>query len=532
MSKLLTYILEAKRSIPQIRKKINPEYPQIPLFKKFKRLNNSSLSEHLKENNKIKYLTLEDLHEAGAIDIEEKNKQGYTLLQSGIQSNNLDDVRKLLSMGAVLAKEDLKLAADAEIKVFLKYRPGTKQPSILEFCSKRRRDNYLEKLDALLFDQENSSGEESSDAESFSSESLDETDTRRLERFRTKHLKVYNDSSEDGSDDSPLCLVAARGVHFTPKYFKKREGDLEQVKNNRHAPHTTYSQSTLFDAGYKANNSVSESDEDIAERHEYNRNFIEQLKETDDFKEKKTKKHTPPATRNKKEFDSAYERFMQIYINSYSTLFSKKTIKTDFGFDTLKNPLVSASWVIEKGAMYGNGARIEQSKRRDPHYRRFTGKPKHPNMGYIDLFVLDVEYVRNNGFDRALQCAANKIDLNSMYRHEAEIIFNSMIPKEFHQRRCILSVPSFDKPYAQNKAYYAHYGIKSEKTFDALKEKLNTPKNSEEYKKNITTIFEKAAEGQASSIKKTLDYRLFKAKKPKAVVYDHGDTLESAPFKI
>ena len=532
MSDLLTYILKAQRSIPQIRKKIKFGYSQIHLFERFKRLKNHSLSEHLRENIKIKHLTLKDLHQAGAIDIEEINERGYTLLQSEIQANNLHKVRELLSMGALLAKEDLKLATDAEIKAFLKYRPGTKQPSILEFCSKKHHENYLEKLDALLFDQEHSSDEESSDAESFSSESLDDKDTRRLNRFRDKHLDLYNDSSEDVSDNSPLCLVAARGVHFTPKYFKKHRGDLEQVKDNRHIPHTTYSQSTLFDAGYSADDSMSENNEDILERHEYNINFIEQLKETDDFKEKKTKRHTPPVTRNKKEFDSAYERFMQIYINSYSTLFSKETIKTDFGFDTTSNPLVSASWVIEKGAMYGNGARIDQSKRRDPHYRRFTGKPKHPNMGYIDLFVLDVDYVRTNGFDRALQCAAKKIELNSMYRHEAEIIFNSMIPKDFHKRRCILSVPSLDKSYAQNKAYYAHYGIKSEKTFDALKEKLNTPKNSEEYKKNITSIYEKAAEGQALSIKKTLDYRLFKAKKSKAVVYDHGNTLESTPFKI
>jgi hypothetical protein len=107
-----------------------------------------------------------------------------------------------------------------------------------------------------------------------------------------------------------------------------------------------------------------------------------------------------------------------------------------------------------------------------------------------------------------------------------------MIPKDVHKRRCILTVPAFDKPYKQNSQYYSYYGIKSKKTCDALKEKLSTPKSSEEYKKNITSIYEKAAEGQASSIKKTLDYRLFKAKKPKAVVFDHGDTLESAPFKI
>lgn len=531
MSKLLEFILSEKRSVDEIKKEIKKGRLKIPLFQKFPSLNNRTLFDHLNRHGAIKGLKLADLHEACAINIEEKNEFGYTMLQEYIITNDTKKVRLLLSLGAVLLKEDFALAASDEMTAFFEYQPGSDQPSILKFCTKRQRADYLEKVKAILYDEKNTTEEESSDAESFSNDSLDDKELEQLNRLKQNELKSYNKAkTKNSTNKPPLCLAAARGVHFSPNFFSNT--NIEQVKQTRYEPHTTFSQSTLFDAGYNADDSPSENDEEIVQRHDYNTNFIEQLKSTKDFKEKKIGDYTPPVTRNNKEFKSAYYRFMQVYINSYSTLFNRGSIKKDFQYDTLHNPVVSASWILEKGSMYGSGARIEQTSRRNPHYRRFSGKPKHPNMGYLDIFVFDIDYVKNNSFDRALQCAQGNIDLNSMYRHEAEVIFNSMIPKKFHKRRCVLSLPSFDKPYQQNKAYFSHYGIKSEKTYKAIKEQLISPKSSEDYKKNITLVSEKAAEGQAASIKKTLDCRLFREKKPKLVVFDHGDTLESIPFAL
>lgn len=75
---------------------------------------------------------------------------------------------------------------------------------------------------------------------------------------------------------------------------------------------------------------------------------------------------------------------------------------------------MSLSWFFHKGAAYGNGQRFDSQLRKDPHYRRFTGKPKHPNMGYLDVYAFDVDYVRQNGFDRQLMCAQGFIGLSSM----------------------------------------------------------------------------------------------------------------------
>lgn len=532
MSKLLEFILSKKRSVEEIQEHIKNTKKTIPLFIKFAKLGNKTLFAHLEKYEAINGLRLADLHKAGAINLEEKKDEGsYTMLQWYIATNNIPKVRLLLSLGALLIEKDFELSATNQMSAFLEYRPGKNEPSILDFCTKRQHDDYLGKVKALLFDEKNSTEEDSSEAESFSYESLTADELKQLTQLKEKELRKYNKAkTKPSEDDTPLRLVAARGVHFSPSYFSI--DNIEEIKETRLESHTTYSQSTLFDAGYSADDSPSEDDEEIVNRHDYNTNFIEQLKAKEDFKEKKIDDYTPPVTRNKREFDSAYFRFMQVYINSYSTLFNKGSIKTDFQYDTLNNPVISASWNIEKGAMYGSGARIEQTSRRNPHYRRFNGKPKHPNMGYLDLFVFDIDYVKNNSFDRTLECFKGNIDLNSMYRHEAEVIFNSMIPKAFHERRCVLSLPSFDKPYQQNKTYFANYGIKSPKIYSAIKKQLTTPQGSEEYKKNITALCEQAAQGQASRIKKTLDCRLFKQNQSEIAVYDHGKTLQATPFKI
>lgn len=532
MSRLLEFILSEKRSIDEIKAMVRQGYAKIPLFEAFASLNNLSLSEHLRVNVKLMGLDYTDFHNAGAINIEERDMLGFTSLQSYILINDLYAVKYFLSLGAQMAEGDFGLIQNDTIRDFFNYRPGRNgQPSILEFCLKRRTADYLEKINALIVDENNSSEEDSSESETLSSESLNEEEKVGLTQLRNMALSLYNGRPRMVLNDNPLCLVAARGVHFSPGYFKT--ATIEQVKDTRHLPHTTYSQSTLFDAGYSADDSPSEDDEAIVQTHNDNTNFINQLKITADFKEKKIGAYRPPASRRNRDFENAYYHFMQMYINSYSTMFTLGAIRIDFGFNTFNNPVVSAAWKIEKGAMYGNGTRISASSRRDPHYRQFTGKPKHPNMGYLDLFVFDINYAKTNGFDRTLQCAAGKIDLNNLFRFEAEVIFNSMIPKRFHEHRHILTLPSFELPFTQNKPYYKRYGIISDLTYKKCKKNLfGNPKNSKQYNDIIQEISEKAGDAQALTIKKSLDCRLFRAEKPKVAVFDHGKRLETVPFTI
>ncbi|MCR9191974.1 MAG: hypothetical protein NXI01_04870 [Gammaproteobacteria bacterium] len=537
MSEILDDIISNKKLTKEdVKQKIKAGYSKIPLFSKLATLKYKTLFEHINRYRKLRTWTLEALIEADAINLEEQNESGLTLVQLYITQNNIDQVRMLLVHGVRLKKEDLSSDTEEEMKIFLNYRPGSDESSIIEFCSKRYRSaDYLMRVKALVLDAADTTDNESSDAESFSRASLSSAEQKKLGNYRDKKLKEYNKNPEKNPASNHLCLVAARGVHFSPRYFKPKA--TKKVKAEKNLSHTTYSQSTLFDAGYAADDEVNEKNKKIVARHKKNIKFIKDLKEKEDCKEKKTKSHTPPDSRNKIVFENLYYRFMQVYINSYSTLFNTCTIKSDFNFDSQYNPVISASWNFEKSAMYSSGFRFEwktRDLRKNPHYRRFTGKAKHPNMGYIDTYMLDVTYVRANGFDRQLMCQKGLLHLSAFYRAEAEIIFFSMLPKQYHEHRYIISLPSFDLPYHKNEGYFARYGI-DKKLYEQYKGDIRSLPASigdKAYASSINTLTEKVVTAQAKSIERTTDYRLFKSVEPKVIVHDHGDSLKKEPFKL
>jgi hypothetical protein len=532
MKTILKLVMKNKKA-DFIQEKLDKGYEKISLFQPLPELKNKSLFIHLKDYGKLKGWTLNDFIKIGTVDLHEENEEGYTLAQLFIINDDLPNLIRLLKHEIMLSIEDCLLAKENDatrIINFLNYRPGKDEVSIFEFCSSPRDENYLSNLDAIIYDEADTTDEESSEAEDNEYFELSLKEQCRVNDLRNKELKNFNKKQED--NDS-LCLVAARGVHFSPKYFSKEA--VENIKETRNERHTTFSQSTLFDAGYSADDEVNETDKKIRKRHNRNLNFIQKLKESPDKKEKKIGKIKPAASRNNIEFESHYYRYMQVYINSYGRLFNQGAIVSDFGFVSTNNPEVSASWNFVKGAMYGSGVRINWNNpqlRKNPHYRRFTGKPKHPNVGYLDIFVFDIDYARTHGFDRQIMCQEGLIYLSAFYRHEAEIIFHSMIPAKFHERRYILSMPSLDKDYSSD---FSEYGINSCSAYNKLRETIRTfPKNkaSEAYKEKINKITEKAATAQATFIEKTIQYRLFKSKKPKVMVYDHGTELSSTIFTL
>lgn len=514
-----------------VRKKIKKEeYSCTSLFTPRKKFNGKCLYDQLKERGKYKKWRLEDFVKANALDFEEKDDEGYTLIQRLIIDRKIDNIKILLMRGIRLCIEDYKLAK-GDVKEFLDYRPGTaKQPSIFEFCStKERDDDYEDRVRAIIHDQGNTTDADSSSAETMSADDFSDSEEKDYEKRRKKKLKTQDE------DTSSLRLIAARGVHFSPKFFNPAE--IKNVKKTLGKKHPTFSQATLFGAGYPAASEIDERDKKIQKRHKINLKFFRTLEKSKDHKEEKIGTKKPCTTRNKQKFDNLYYRFMQVYINSYSHMFNNKAIQIDYKFDLIYNPLISASWKFDKAAMYASGFRFDWKKRglrKDPHYRRFTGAPKHPNMGYLDVYVFDVVYVRDEGFDRELMCKDGLIKLKSTYRHEGEVIFHSMIPAEYHMRRCMISLPSFNVKYSKNKELFLQYGIKSKNAYDKMRGKISSlpeDKESKKYKAVIDSITENAAGSLAVLIEKTARCRLFKDTS-KVVVYDYGNELGSKMFKL
>ncbi len=537
MLSILEYILtKSKVTNDEIKQKLKKEYTQASIFKNVPQLKNRNIYEHINKYYKIRNLTLEDLISSGAINIEEKNADHKTLLQLFIIDNKLPQVKTLLCYGARLYKDDFDLANNEQIQDFLNYRPGQGNPSILEYCSKRARpENYLQMVKALILDYNETTDNYSSDEERFSDDELNDAEITSKNKHTKKLIATYNKDNNNEESKKRIRLIAARGVHFGEKYFKPKT--IKYILQTKNQPKATYSQSTQFDSGYTADKDVPETNVKIQRRHKKNVKFFKDMEKKNDIKEKKIGTYTPPISRNNKQYTSLIYRFMQVYINSYNTLFNIKSIQIDFGFDSTFNPLVSASWNFTKSGMYGSGFRFDWEKRelrRNPHYRRFTGKPKHPNMGYVDVYAFDIEYVRVNGYDRQIMCKNGNIFLSAFYRHEAEIIFISMIPAKYHQRRCIISLPNFEKPFDNNKSYFASHNI-SKIMYNKYKcQLLKLPKSSmtDEHSKVINSITEKTSNHQANRIEKTAHCRLFREPDKKVVAYDHGDKLSEQTLTL
>lgn len=528
MTKILDLILDGATKAT-IMEKLRSGSSKLSLFTPIPALKNKSLYDYLVKYKKIRNWSLKDFIECGVVDVSEENDDDQTLLHIFLDDQNIDNIKMLLSNGVILNESDYQLATESA-KEFLDYKPGSNASSIYEYCARRKRDSGY--LIALFNDQADTTSGESSSAASMSEDSFSESEEEAYEALQNKELKKYSKNSKNATS---LRLVAARGVHFAQKFFSAAA--VEKCIDEVDQPHTTFSQSTLFDAdGYTSDEDFDESDETIKKRHKKVMKFIQRLKDSDDKPETTIKSSQAPATRNKQDFENHYYRYMQVYINSYNRLFNLGSVIIDFGFDSKRNPEVSASWNFSKAAMYASGFRFDwniRSLRKDPHYRRSTGKAKHPNMGYLDIYSFDISYVRDNGFDRQLMCDQDFIKLSAFFRHEAEIIFHSLIPKKYNIRRCIISLPSFDKPY--DKDQLSRYGISSKTAYNNLKatiQALPANKKSDNYKSTLNSITEKAAAQQAGIIEKTTHCRLFREDKPKVVVYDHGDKLKSTPFKL
>lgn len=414
----------------------------LPLFVKVPECKGLTLYGYLKKHGKYRRFALLDLVSIGAVRQSEQDEKGRCLLDCVAEDDDLESVKSLLLLGVPLTP--YAYACNEAMKShFFDYRPGRGELTIQQFIQARRlNEDRKQKLRALFYDQAETTDAESSEAV----ETDDEYLTREQEDlYKTQQEACVNAFNQGNTSKAPL-LVAYRGVHFSTSHFKKVK-TRQRVIDTRHEPHTTFSASTLYDAGYDADDEPDEADPKIACQHGVVMAHKARLEQSPDKKERAVASRTPPRERNKIVFDSLFYRFLQAYINSYSSMFLHRYITHNFGFDSVQNPCISMSWIVEKAMNYASGDRFgwaPGANRKDPHYRRFTGKPKHPNLGYVDVYVFDLNTVRQCGYDRYLLYCSGKIKLSSMHKNEAEVIFFSMIGKAFHAKRRIVCAPSYN----------------------------------------------------------------------------------------
>jgi hypothetical protein len=498
----------------------------VPLFIPIPELAGRTLFDQLTQFGKVRGWDLHAFIQRGAINPNEKDADDCDLMQHLIAKNTRGDlllIKLLLYAGVTPTETHLGHAAGKLAGAFLNYRPGRHQPSIYEQATERRTAARLEKLKLMALDFDDTTDEESSEYELSDSDELSAADQREYEERR---MRVIQEHNETGRHADSVVLLASRGVHYVPRYFPAETRC--NVLENRENPHTTYSSSTLFDSGYTADDEPEEDDERIVATDRRNLAFIEALKGRADKNEKGIAGRSPPRTRNAVEFDSLYFRYMQVFIHSYSRAFNQNSVQIDFDSPTRRNIQISLSYLTVKAGCYAFGVRFEaqQGHKRDPHYRRFDSKPKHPAMGYIDIYDLPVAYARDHGFDRLLMYFAEKIKLKNTYYSEAEVIFFSMLPRLFNVRHHVVVMPRFDQPYQE--AMVTQFGITTKTSFTRAKNDFTAlPKSGAARKKAyenwVKLRMEHTARAQAARIDRANHARLFRLGKVHA--YNHGDQL-------
>ena len=133
--------------------------------------------------------------------------------------------------------------------------------------------------------------------------------------------------------------------------------------------------------------------------------------------------------KQKRKLKSRLYRFYDSYVKFYGKLFNEGGIK-EFGFEA--NPLVSTTAQFAKAINYATAVRNKNSAyRRDPHYRRSTGKPKHRFAGVVRAFLFQKSF-ENNMVNTPELIAKGLIYPGDRRSYEVEIAIKSHIPSRFY----------------------------------------------------------------------------------------------------
>jgi hypothetical protein len=194
---------------------------------------------------KYKRQDLFDLISEEKIDLSEFDAAGKTLFHLCAEKGQLRESRMLLERGSALT-EAIYEASDDSVKALLfDYHPGVGEETIYEYCHRRpatrqriTNPDYLNHIKKFCYDQADTTDAESSAPEFTSEEELDSDGQKAHRVFREEKIAAYNDTGDEDSK-SHICLLAYRGMHFSPATAYKTKASREKVKQDHHPKSTT-----------------------------------------------------------------------------------------------------------------------------------------------------------------------------------------------------------------------------------------------------------------------------------------------------
>ena len=167
--------------------------------------------------------------------------------------------------------------------------------------------------------------------------------------------------------------------------------------------------------------------------------FFAELKRKPDSNEPRNR------TRNERGFETLYYRFIQAYVENYAQLFSEGMISKHYGFTHNFNPALSTTVLPERASCYASGVRMNNGHYLNPHYRRFTLKPKHPCVGVVYAYAIDLVYFFQNGCFILDHLFNNRLSIDYIKQFEYEVMFESIIPGKYQVDRELFIFPSLSE---------------------------------------------------------------------------------------
>lgn len=529
-----------------IRSKIANGAKPIPLFTPFPELDDQTLCYHLIHHQKYKQWSLEDFLQAKAIDLNEIDSTGHRLMYFFIKKPSKEYVKTLLREGDTVSDEEYNLAKiNLELRNLLHYRPGRDQPSIYEVVKKPcRNDQYFKKITPLLLDEAETTDSESSNTDD---SQYDIPDVPHSKYDEVKAEAVVEKFNDVGKVDESLTLVEYRGFHYGKK-FSHQDRQASKVGERHSQP--TYSLAAI-DPDFHFQDIDEEADDERDD--EGGAEDKTQVKKDDGetdvtlcdrkaqlLKEKWQETKSAPDDSKKyktsRTFDDLSFRLLQEYIMAFRRLVIDGEIQSQYGFQSAKNPFLSTTCNAGIAILYASGVRHFKITEmwRDPRYRRSTGKPKHPIIGYVDAYILDIDFARANTCCRDRLLAQEKISLNQMYRnHEGERIFIAEIPKNFHQYRFFVQFPDFSSDLTDTAAIRAwkseHHIACHAKTIREIQDKLiegddrKTVPGKEQYLQGLSSTADNMNKYLGARIENWMRHTLFGVSKTIIVCDDKLD---------
>lgn len=409
----------------------------------------------------------------------------HQVLKLAITHDHKPLVSRLIASGIIPTREEME-SAKGRVAKFFSYQPGRSYMSLKTYLQSIPKNPQTTSL--FIEDEANTSDENSSDD--------DGVNFRQVNHIAQPKNKTF----------------LARGIHYTLGFYNTARRNAAKEVNSH-----TQMVCSRATADLASRVTVPGHPVNFVHADQLVKGYFQLLKLTPDKVELDSNyKKTHRTLNGVKDptFSSLYCRFIQAYVNSYQSLFNEGGISRNFNFYSNNNPLLSLTPDITVAFRYASGERINHSVRYFPKVRKCTGELKHHRLGYVEVYLLETEYLNKHATDVGKLNDEKEIGLVHNYSFNKEITIESSIPAESILGFQIFSLPRMNKEWTLDIG--EKYGL-SKIEYDHFRTRLRTCTTEQDVRDTLKGLIEKVTIAQGQRLQRCIDAILKPGVPPQAV---------------